>query len=80
MKDYQYPIDYLMYNQQEIAIIINFLSAIEDINEGKKVSDIKDRYKNYRNVMNSVSAEKQMDKEFQEVSGYSIYKTMKEVL
>ena len=75
---YTYPIDFDLFNQEEIIIIIEFLSMIEDINEGKKVDQTKfqKQYKLYKNTINSMSLEKQIDKDFKSVSGYSIYKTI----
>lgn len=75
---YSYPIDYTEFSQNEIVIIVEFLSMIEDANEGKiDSSKLLKKYNEYRNIINSSSYEKTIDRDFQKVSGYSIYKTIK---
>ena len=75
---YTYPIDFDLYTEKEAVILIEFLALIEDANEGKVDKDILfKKYKKFRSIINSVSTEKQLDKEFQKISGYSIYKTIK---
>lgn len=75
---YSYPIDYEMFTQDEIVVLIEFFSMIEDINESKKVEKDKvlKKYNQYREIINSMSLEKQIDKDFKKVSGYSIYQTI----
>lgn len=78
MKNYSYPIDYSMFNTEEIIVIINFLNKIEIANESKiDAIDLKNAYIKYINVLNSKKLEKQIDKDFEKISGYSIFKTMK---
>lgn len=75
---YTYPIDFELYTEQEAVILVEFLALIEDANEGKVDKDLlKRKHKKFRSVINSVSTEKQLDKEFEKISGYSIYKTIK---
>ena len=78
---YSYPIDYELFNQDEIVKLIEFFSMIEDVNESKKVDKDKvlKKYNEYRKIINSMSLEKQIDRDFQKVSGYSIYKTIKKI-
>lgn len=78
---YSYPIDYELFNQDEIVKLIEFFSLIEDLNESKKVDKDKvlKKYNEYRKIINSMSLEKQIDRDFQKVSGYSIYKTIKKI-
>ncbi len=75
---YQYPIDYNEYSSDEIIIIINFFSMIEDINENIKIdsSTLLNQYHKYQSIINSQLIEKQIDREFEKASGYSIYRTM----
>ncbi len=75
---YSYPIDYDEFTTEEIAIIVEFLSLIEDANESK-VDPVKllRKHNEYRKVINSGSIEKQIDREFEKKSGYSIFKTIK---
>jgi uncharacterized protein YktA (UPF0223 family) len=77
---YTYPIDYEEFTQDEIIALVEFLSMIENINEGQKVDRKKlaKQYQQYRNIINSVSIEKQIEREFKSLSGYSIYQTIKQ--
>ena len=75
---YSYPIDYDLFTQTEIVTLVEFFSLIEDANEGNvNVEKLFSLYNEYRNIINSASLEKQMDKDFEKVSGYSIYQTLK---
>lgn len=75
---YTYPIDYDLFTQEEVVIIVEFLSLIEDANE-RKVDPIvlSKKHQAFRSVINSKSLEKKIDRDFEKVSGYSIYKTIK---
>ena len=75
---YTYPIDFELYTEKEAVILVEFLALIEDANEGKVAKDkLIKKYKQFRSVINSVSTEKQMDRDFEKISGYSIYKTIR---
>ena len=75
---YTYPIDYTLYTQEEIVELIEFFSLIEDANEGKASKEILIRkYRRYVNILSNKTTEKEIDKEFEKVSGYSIFKTIK---
>ena len=74
---YTYPIDYDLFTSEEVSVIIEFLSLIEDANEGKVNPIVMSaKYQAFKKIVNSISMEKQIDREFQKVSGYSIYKTI----
>ena len=75
---YTYPIDYEAFNMEEIVIIVEFLSLIEDANE-KNVNKekLKAKYQLYRTTVNSIAMEKKIEREFFEVSNISIYKKLK---
>ncbi len=75
---YTYPIDYDLFTSEEVSIIIEFLSLIEDANE-RKVDPIvlSKKHQEYRKIINSIAMEKQIDRDFEKVSGYSIYQTLK---
>ena len=45
--------------------------------EGIDKKDFLDAYRKFKNVVGTKSEEKQLDKAFEEVSGYSIYKVFK---
>ena len=75
---YTYPIDFNLYTEKEAVVLVEFLALIEDANEGKVDKDkLVKMYKKYRNIVNSVSTEKQMARDFEKISGYSIYNTIK---
>ncbi len=75
---YPYPIDFELYTEKEAVILVEFLALIEDANEGKTDSSkLIKKYKQFRKIINSISTEKQLDREFEKISGYSIYKTIK---
>lgn len=75
---YSYPIDYDLFTKDEVVKIIEFLSLIEDANE-RKVDAIvlSKKHQEFQRMINSKSLEKQIDRDFEKVSGYSIYKTIK---
>jgi uncharacterized protein YktA (UPF0223 family) len=78
---YSYPIDFDLYTQDEAIFLIEFLALIEDANN-KKIDHLVlvEKYKKYRNIINSISTEKQLDKDFEKLSGFSIFKTMKAII
>jgi len=75
---YTYPIDYDLYTTEEIIIIVDFLSWIEEASK-RKVDPIilSKKHVDYRKVINSIAMEKQIDRDFEKASGISIYKTLK---
>lgn len=77
---YSYPIDYDLFTKEEVIILIEFFTLIEDANEKKvDVKKLFTKYNEYRTIINSASLEKQMDKKFEEISGYSIFQTLKKL-
>jgi len=74
---YSYPIDYDLYKPEEVIILVEFYALIEDANEGKVNKEkLSSKYNEFRKILNSISVEKQIDREFEKLSGYSIYKTI----
>ena len=74
---YSYPIDYDLYSPEEVIILVEFYALIEDANEGRVNKEIlHQKYNEFRKIVNSVLLEKQIGKEFEKLSGYSIYKTI----
>ena len=74
---YSYPIDYDLFTPEEVIKLVEFYALVEDANEGKANKDeLSKKYNGFRKILNSVSMEKQIDKEFEKLSGYSIYKTI----
>ena len=75
---YTYPIDYDQYTTEEIIVIVEFLALVEEANITKVDPHVlSKKHQAFRNVVNSISIEKQIDRAFEKTSGYSIYKTIK---
>lgn len=75
---YTYPIDYDQFTTEEIVIIVEFLALIEEANTSRVDPHVlSNKHKAYQQVINSKSLEKQMDRDFEQASGFSIYKTIK---
>lgn len=77
MKNYSYPLD-LSWSTEEIASVLHFLNQVEAAYEKKvAVSDLLDSYATFKTIVKSKAQEKQIDREFQQSSGYSSYQAVK---
>lgn len=77
---YSYPIDYTEFDSDEVTVLVEFFSLIEDANEGKVNKNVLlKKYNEYRSILNSASYEKTVERDFMKVSGYSIFKTIKKI-
>ncbi|MBS4193843.1 UPF0223 family protein [Lederbergia citri] len=75
--EYQYPFS-LDWTTEEIVDVVHFFHAIEKAYEtGIEKSELMNRYRRFKEIVPSKAEEKRIDKEFEEVSGYSSYKTIK---
>lgn len=75
---YTFPIDYDFYEQDEVVILVEFLAMIEDANTGKVDKNVLlKKYNQFRSIVNNVAEEKTIDRDFEKLSGYSIFKTIK---
>ncbi len=75
--DYDYPLDY-SWSIDEITDVINLYAAVETAYEGGiDKQKLMNAYRKYTAIVDSKMAQKQYDKAFMEVSGYSIYNTLK---
>lgn len=75
--DYNYPLDF-SWTTQEIIDVIALYNAVEKAYEhGIDKQEFMDIYRNFKKIVDSKSEEKQLDKQFKEVSGYSIYQVVK---
>ena len=69
--EFNYPIDYSLYNVDEITIIIKFLDMIEECyTQGVDLADYKECYKEFKSIVRSKS---------KEITGYDGYQTTKEM-
>lgn len=79
LKEYSYPLD-PDWSTDEMVQVIDFLSAVELVYEaGMDVLAFQVKYRGFKEVVTSISGEKQLDKAFQSVSGYSIYRAVKQM-
>jgi uncharacterized protein YktA (UPF0223 family) len=75
--NYSYPIDE-DWSHDEITTVINFFNLVEEANEsGIDKERFLNGYKKFKTVVKSIGEEKRLGREFQEVSTYSIYHTVK---
>ncbi|WP_249028674.1 UPF0223 family protein [Tannockella kyphosi] len=75
--EYNYPLDYT-WSTSEIIDVIAFYNCIEEAYEkGITKESLMKAYRDFKVIVDSKSYEKQIDKEFKEVSGYSIYEVIK---
>ncbi|WP_077211380.1 UPF0223 family protein [Bacillus dakarensis] len=75
--EYQYPIDY-HWSTDEIVDVIKFYEVIEAAYEKGVDRDIlMGTYRRFKEIVPSKSEEKKVCGEFEEISGYSSYRTIK---
>lgn len=78
MKDYQYPLD-LDWTTEEIVIVTNMWTAVEQANEtGLPVDKFLTTYQQFKTVVKSIGEEKRLGREFENASGYSLYRTLQQ--
>lgn len=76
MKDYQYPLD-LDWTTEEMVIVTNMWTAVEQANEtGLPVDKFLTTYQQFKTVVKSIGEEKRLGREFENASGYSLYRTL----
>lgn len=75
--EYQYPIDY-QWSTDEIVDVIKFYEAIEKAYEkGIDRDELMNSYRRFKEIVPSKAEEKTICGEFEEISGYSSYRTIK---
>jgi uncharacterized protein YktA (UPF0223 family) len=75
--EYQYPIS-LDWSTQEIIDVIKFFETIEMAYEkGIDRDQLMAAYRRFKEIVPSKLEEKKIGNEFEEISGYSIYRTIK---
>jgi len=75
--EYQYPIDY-NWSTDEIVDVIKFFEAVEKAYEkGIERDKIMMAYRRFKEIVPSIAEEKSITAEFEEISGYSSYRTIK---
>ena len=75
--EYQYPID-IDWSTEEIVAVIKFFECIESCYEkGINRKELMEQYRIFKKIVPSIAEEKKICGEFEEVSGYSTYRTIK---
>jgi uncharacterized protein YktA (UPF0223 family) len=75
--DYQYPIS-PDWKTEEIIDVINFYQSVEKAYEkGVHREDLMATYRRFKEIVPSKAEEKQIDREFEETSGYSTFRVIK---
>lgn len=76
MQDYQYPLD-LDWTTEEMVIVMKMWEDLELANEkGIDNARFLKSYQHFKTVIPSIGEEKKLGKEFEKVSGYSLYRTV----
>lgn len=75
--EYQYPIDHT-WSTDEIIDVVRFFECIEEAYEkGINREELLSAYRRFKEIVPGKADEKNFLNEFEEVSGYSSYKTVK---
>ncbi|PLR84059.1 hypothetical protein CVD25_12935 [Bacillus canaveralius] len=75
--EYQYPIDY-NWSTEEIVDVIKFFEKVELAYEkGVDRDELLNAYRRFKEIVPSKAEEKKLCGEFEEMSGYSSYRTIK---
>lgn len=75
--EYQYPIDY-HWTTDEIVDVVKFYEAIERAYEkGIDRDELMATYRRFKEIVPSKAEEKTICGEFEDISGYSSYRTIK---
>lgn len=77
-KNYSYPLDF-SWSAEEISSVLSFLNQVEAAYEtGTEATKILETYQRFKTIVRSKGHERQIDRDFETVSGYSTYKVVKE--
>lgn len=78
MDNYSFPIN-SDWTTDEAIVVVEFLALIEcAYQQGVDREKFASHYQNFKKVVNSISEEKQIDKAFQQETGFSLYKVVQE--
>lgn len=77
-EQYQYPLD-LSWTTEEMIIVTNWYQLVEKAYETRvKAEDCLAAYQAFKKVVPSIGEEKRLGREFEEVSGYSLYRVIQQ--
>ena len=75
---YNYPLN-PEWSTEEMISVVNMWSVLEEAYEKKvKAEDFLKTYTQFKAVVKSIGEERQLGREFEEVSGYSLYHVVKQ--
>jgi uncharacterized protein YktA (UPF0223 family) len=76
MRDYQYPLD-LDWSTDEMVVVMKMWERLEQAYEkGLPSSTFLEAYQAFKKVVPSIGEERRLGREFEELSGYSLYHTV----
>lgn len=79
MVNYSYPLD-PTWTTEETINVISFLTLIEQAYEqGVTLAALNEGYKSFKQVVDSIGAEKRIGHEFEAISGYSLYRVVQDM-
>lgn len=79
MNNYSYPI-FEDWSKEELMIMMQLYNSVEEAYEnpnGSNAQKIIDLYRQFQSINPSKMEQKQIDRDFQSISGYSLFKTYK---
>ncbi|AYF99643.1 UPF0223 family protein [Lactococcus allomyrinae] len=78
-ENYNYPLDF-SWSTAEMTEVLSFFNQVEKFYESKvEKEEFLNAYSAFKKVVPSKMQEKQLGHEFEENSGYSLYRAVKEV-
>ncbi|MBO0444036.1 UPF0223 family protein [Vagococcus fluvialis] len=77
-EDYNYPLN-PDWTTEELISVVDMWSKLEEAYEKKvQAEDFLTTYADFKKVVKSIGEERQLGREFEEVSGYSLYHVVKQ--
>ena len=76
MREYQYPLN-LDWTTEEMVLVMNMWDALEQVYEtGLPAEKFLQTHQAFKTVVRSIGEERRLGREFEELSGYSLYRTL----
>lgn len=77
--NYSYPLN-SDWSTEEIVDVVSFFHYVEQAyHDGITLGEVKNAYDKYKRIVQSIMEEKQLDREFKELSGYSTYQVVQQM-
>lgn len=74
--NYSYPLD-IEWTQEEMLAVMAMWQTLEDVYEkGVPATKFLEVYQQFKAVIKSIGEERKLGREFEEVSGYSLYRAV----